>query len=165
MEFRKMRRSRQELTYEQCEEVLNRNTAGILAVLGDGGYPYAVPLSYAYHEGAVYFHCATAGHKLDALQNSAKVSFCVVDKDEIVPEKYTTYFRSVIIFGQATCLSDPSDMHTILSALGRKYAPNETQESLEKEINGSISRTVVVKLNIDHMTGKEAKELANRRNP
>lgn len=163
MEFRKMRRERQELGKEACEGVLLRNTAGVLAVLGDGGYPYAVPLSYVYQNGAVYFHGATSGHKLDALQACPKVSFCVVDQDEIVPEKYTTYFRSVIAFGQARVLTEAGEIQTAMEALGRKYAPQESEEHLQKEIAGSAPRTAVVKLSIEHMTGKEAIELIKRR--
>lgn len=163
MEFRKMRRSRQELTKEECEAILQRNTAGVLAVLGDGGYPYAVPLSYVYHQGAVYFHCATSGHKMDALESCPKASFCVVDQDQVVPEKYTTYFRSVIVFGQVQVLADMEELSVALMALGKKYAPAEAEEHLLAEIEGSRSRIAVVKLSVDHITGKEAMELVKQR--
>ena len=78
----------------------------MLAVLGDSGYPYAVPLSYVYAEGRLYFHCAKTGHKLDSIARDPRVSFCVVDQDQIVPEEYTTYFRSVIVFGRASVIDD-----------------------------------------------------------
>ena len=162
MEFRKMRRERQELAREACEEILSRNTAG---VLGDGGYPYAVPLSYIYQDSALYFHCAKEGHKLEALQNCPKASFCVVDQDEIVPEKYTTYFRSVIAFGQASLLEDAGEVRSALQALGIKYAPMESAQRLEREIEQSGARVGIIKLEIEHMTGKEAIELVKRRNP
>ena len=165
MEFRKMRRERQELAKEACEEILSRNTAGVLAVLGDGGYPYAVPLSYIYQDGTLYFHCAKEGHKLEALQNCPKASFCVVDQDEIVPEKYTTYFRSVIAFGQATLLEESGEVRNALRALGIKYAPMESAQRLESEIEQSGARVGIIKLEIEHMTGKEAIELVKRRNP
>ena len=80
--MRPMRRFRQELTAEECVQVLERGTHGVLAVLGDEGYPYAVPLSYVHGEGKLWFHCAQAGHKLDAIRNYNKVSFCVVDQDQ-----------------------------------------------------------------------------------
>ena len=99
--FREMRRKKQQLAPERVEEILSRRTAGTLAVLGDEGYPYAVPLSYVYHNGRIYFHCAKAGHKLDAIRGCDKVSFCVIDQDEIVSAEFTTYFRSVIVFGRA----------------------------------------------------------------
>ena len=99
--FREMRRKKQVLSKEECELVLERGTSGVLAVLGEGGYPYAVPLSYVYADGKIVFHCAKQGHKLDAIAKNDKVSFCVVDLDDIQPERYTTYFRSVIAFGRA----------------------------------------------------------------
>lgn len=163
MEFRKMRRNRQGLGKEACEEILLRNTAGVLAVLGDNGYPYAVPLSYVYQDGALYFHCAREGHKLDALEKNPQASFCVVDQDEIVPEKYTTYYRSVIVFGQAAPAAGPEEARRAMECLGRKYAPGESGEHLQQEIDASWGRMAVVKLSIEHMTGKEAIELAKGR--
>ena len=88
--MREMRRSKQVLTPEQGGALLERNTSGVLAVSGDGGYPYAVPLSYVWRDGKLYFHWALAGHKLDAVRADSRASFCVIDKDDIVPEKYTT---------------------------------------------------------------------------
>ena len=102
--FREMRRKRQMLGKEECEEILNRGTSGVLALLGDDAYPYAVPISYVYEDGKLYFHSARSGHKLDAVREYPKASFCVIDQDQIVPEEYTTYFRSVIAFGSIRIL-------------------------------------------------------------
>ena len=106
--FREMRRKRQALPQEGMDAVLQKGTSGVLAVSGDHGYPYAVPLSYVYDGKALYFHCAKAGHKLDGIRRDAKASFCVIDQDQVVPEEYTTYFRSVIVFGH------PAGMETTL---------------------------------------------------
>lgn len=94
--FRPLRRRKQALSAQLCEEILRRGTSGVLALAGDGGYPYAVPMSYAFDGGKLYFHCAREGHKLDAIRREPKASFCVIDRDTVVPEEYTTYFRSVI---------------------------------------------------------------------
>ena len=102
--FREMRRNKQQLSNEECGEILRKSTAGVLAVSGDDGYPYAVPLSYVYCDNKIYFHSAKSGHKIDGIKNNSKVSFCVIAKDEIIPEKFTTYFRSVIVFGKARIL-------------------------------------------------------------
>ena len=99
-DFRPMRRSRQQLRKEDCFEILSRGSSGVLACLGDGGYPYAVPISYVWDGEKIYFHCAKAGHKLDAVRSCGKVSFCVIGSDDVVPEKYTTCYRSVIVFGR-----------------------------------------------------------------
>lgn len=84
-----MRRFKQELSSEDTAKILEHGSHGVLAVLGDEGYPYAVPLSYVYADGKLYFHGAKQGHKLDALQNSAKSSFCVVGQDNVAPETFT----------------------------------------------------------------------------
>ena len=73
--FREMRRTKQEMPRNRCEEVLERGTSGVLAALGDEDYPYAVPLSYVYRDSKIYFHCAKNGHKLDAIAKNNKVSF------------------------------------------------------------------------------------------
>ena len=71
--FREMRRLGQMLSAEECESILRSATNGVLAVAGDDDYPYAVPLSFVYHEGKIYFHSAVSGHKLDAIARNDKV--------------------------------------------------------------------------------------------
>ena len=142
--------------------MLRQGTSGVLSLLGDGGYPYGVPLSYVYHNGKLYFHCAKAGHKLDAIRREGKCSFCVIDQDQVVSEKYTTLFRSVIAFGQVRVLEADGEKRTALEALGERFNPGEP-ESLEKEIAATWNSVCVLELEIEHLTGKEAKELRNRR--
>ena len=99
--FRKMRRIKQLLSKEDTQKVMERCSNGVMACLGDDDYPYAVPFNYVYYNDKIYFHSAKAGHKLDSIIKNPKVSFAVVDKDQIVSEEYTSYFRSVIAFGKA----------------------------------------------------------------
>ena len=162
--FREMRRKRQQLTESECVEILNRNTAGVLAVVGDEGYPYAVPLSYVYDGGVVYVHCAKSGHKLDAIKSCDKVSFCVVDKDHVVPEKYTTYFRSVILFGRASILSNEEEIGVAIEKLAMKYNPSDSKENRDSMIKKENAVMCLVKISVEHMTGKEAIELVNSKN-
>ena len=103
--------------------MLRSCTSGVLAVHGDGGYPYAVPLSYAYDDGRLFFHCAAAGHKLDAIARSDKVSFCVIAADEVVPSTFTTHFRSAVVFGRARVLTDDAQRRHALECLAKKYSP------------------------------------------
>lgn len=159
--FRDLRRKRQALSPQACADVLARGTSGVLAVAGDGGYPYAVPLSFLYDGGKLYFHCARAGHKLDAIRRDPRASFCVIDQDQVVAEKYTTLFRSVIAFGQVRVLEDDGEKRAALEALGERFNPGEP-ESLEKEIAATWNSVCVLELEIEHLTGKEAKELRNR---
>lgn len=159
--MRQMRRFKQALTPEECAAVLDRGTSGVLAVIGDGGHPYAVPLSYVRLDGKLYFHFAMAGHKLDAIRADSRVSFCVIDQDRVVPEEYTTYFRSVIVFGTARVVDDPVEKRRSIDALCAKYRPGFEAER-EAEIDGSWDHFLMVELTPEHITGKQAKELIGR---
>lgn len=156
--FREMRRIKQLLTNDECIAVLRQATAGVLAVNGDDDYPYTVPLSFLYDDDKLYFHCAKEGHKLDGIKRNAKVSFCVTDMNRIVPEEYTTYFRSVILFGTARILEEEAEKRNALEKLAARYSPDHEEGRL-KEIDGQIKHTCMVEISIDHMTGKEAIEL------
>ena len=158
---RPMRRHKQGLPQEECQSILARNSHGVLAVSGDDGYPYAVPLSYAMADGKIYFHSAVVGHKIDALRACDKGCFTVVDADEIVAERFTTYYRSVIVFGRARILTDPADLRSALEALADKYSPGISGR--EKEIESSLSRVAIIELTPDEITGKEDIELVQKR--
>ena len=94
MNVHKMRRAAQALTEDECVEVLRRGTAGVLALAGGPDeWPYAVPLSYAYRDGAVTFHGAMEGHKHELIAANPNASFCVIDADEVVPADYTTRYH------------------------------------------------------------------------
>lgn len=155
--FREMRRKNQELSREESIEVLLRGTSGVLALQGDDDYPYAVPLSYVYHDDKIYFHCAKTGHKLDAIEKNNKVSFCVIDADDVKSEEFTTYFRSVILFGKAHILEGDEKRRT-LEILAKKYTPDD-EEGRTKEIDMLLKAVTMVEIDIEHMTGKEAIEL------
>ena len=155
--FREMRRIKQGLSAEEVDQILKRNTAGVLAVSGDEDYPYAVPLSYVYMDGKIYFHGAKAGHKIDSILRSDKVSFCVVDQDEIVGEEYTTYFRSVIAFGRARIL-EGEEKRKPLVQLCEKYYPGHL-DITEPKVEKALDNVGLIELAIEHITGKAALEL------
>ena len=117
MAFREMRRKKQALSQQEVEDIFYKGTSGVLALLGDNDYPYAVPISYVYDGEKIYFHSAKSGHKIDAIRRTAKASFCVVDKDLVVPEEYTTYFRSVIAFGRIRIIEDDSEKRAAVEKL------------------------------------------------
>mgnify|MGYP001026163970 FL=1 len=124
--FREMRRKRQALSTEEISSVLNRGTSGVLALSGDDNYPYAVPISYVYDGEKIFFFFFKSGHKLDAIQQNEKVSFCVIDQDKIVPDEYTSYFRSVIAFGRVEVIKDEEEKLKAIEKLAIKYAPKDT---------------------------------------
>ncbi len=161
--FREMRREKQALSLQETAAVLHRGMSGVLALSGDNDYPYAVPISYVYDGEKIYFHCAKSGHKLDAIQRNAKASFCVIDQDKIVPENYTTCFRSVIVFGRIQVVEEEERKRAAIEKLAVKYAPEDTAIRRESEINRAWQSFCILEMMIDCMTGKEGIELVKER--
>lgn len=161
--FPAMRRKKQLLSQEETAAVLARGSSGVLALAGENGYPYAVPLSYVYDGGRLYFHCARSGHKLDAIRRCEKASFCVIDQDQIIPEEYTSYFRSVIAFGRVRILEDEGEKRAAIEKLALKYAPDSTVEDRKQVIQKEREPLCMLEMELDHVTGKEAIELIQDR--
>lgn len=133
----------------------------MLAITGDEEYPYAVPLSYVYYDNKIYFHSAKAGHKIDAIRKNSKASFCVIEQDNIIPEEYTTYFRSVIVFGKIRILEDENEKLKALEILAEKYSP-EQEEGRLQEIKKGFKHLYMIELVIEHIA-KESIELVRAR--
>lgn len=160
--FRPMRRQKQILPEEETRTILEMATSGVLALIGDDGYPYALPLSYVCDGDKLYFHSALEGHKIDAVRSADKASFCVVAQDKIVPEEFTTYFKSVIAFGRVRLMENGEEKIAALRKLAERYSPDQMAAG-EREIETSIAHTAMIEFTIEHLTGKEAIELAKRR--
>ena len=156
--FREMRRFKQQLTEEETIRILETCKTGILGLIGDEGYPYTVPINYVYENNKIYIHCAKIGHKIDAIKNNNKVSFCVIEKDDVVKEKLTTYYKSVIAFGKARILENADEVFYAAESLGLKY--NDDKEFIDKEIKQELNALACVEIVIEHMTGKQSKDLA-----
>lgn len=154
--FREMRRKNQGLNEEESIKILENAPSGVLAVYEDGNYPYAVPLNFVYKDNKIYFHCATKGHKLDAIKKNSKVSFCVVDSEEVIPDKFTTDYRSVILFGKARIIEDNKEKAKTILYLCEKYSPNQ-KGSWQETIKNSIDRFSMVEIAIEHISGKQSK--------
>jgi hypothetical protein len=158
--FRDMRRKKQILKKEKINEIMKKNTNGILSCTGDEGYPYGVPVSFVYFNDKIYFHSAKSGHKIDSIKNNSKVSFTVVDKDQIVSEEYTSYFRSVIAFGKAR-LVEGEEWYEGFKELVEKYSGDQPEEAKIKEIK-ECTRSLIIAIDVEHITGKEAIELVKK---
>ena len=154
--FRKMRRLGQELSKEECIDILTNEPRGVLALLGDDDYPYAIPMSHVYVDGKIYFHGAQKGHKIDAVNRHPKVSYCVMDEGVKAEGSWWYTFRSVIVFGKIRTLADRDEKIDKLTHLGDKFFP--THEETIDEINRLLDRTEVFEITIEHMSGKVVKE-------
>ena len=151
--FRPMRRFKQEVTREECVKILTDEKRGVLAVNGDNGYPYAVPVNFYYDRNTdkIYFHCAKAGHKLDAMHSDDKVCFTVYNTG-YQKEDWSFYVTSVIVFGRAKVMTDEAEMREKIKKFGMKYYPTESE--VDEEIRRDFDRVNFVEITVEHMTGK-----------
>ena len=161
--FREMRRKSQQLSPEECAQILRQGTSGVLALAGDEGWPYAVPLSYVYDGQTVYFHSAKTGHKIDAVAREPRASFCVIAQDDVLPEKFTTAYRSVIVFGRVRVLEKEEEKRAAVEKLALRYAPNVPEADREAEIDRFWPGLCMLALEPEQITGKEGLELVRRR--
>lgn len=148
-----MRRTKQTIPEADCRAFLESAGRGVLAVHGDCGYPYAVPLNYIYDaaENCLYFHCAKQGHKRDAILRDPKVCFTVFGGDEKRGD-WAWYVKSAVVFGTASIVTDEEKKNAVLRALAKKHFPPE--EDTEADLARNAVRADVVKIKVAHMTGK-----------
>lgn len=156
--FREMRRFKQQITNEECIEILKEEPRGVLSVLGDDGYPYGVPMDHRYSEkeGKLYFHCAKEGHKLDAIAKCDKAGYCVMDGGYRKEGEWALNIRSVIVFGRICVVTDEEKKKEICTNLCRKFTEDEAY--LKREMKNAFPRVCCLELSIDHMTGKLVNE-------
>ena len=157
-----MRRKRQALPAHECVEILRTATSGVLALVGADGWPYAVPLNHAWENGSLYFHCAVAGRKVDAMRHCAKACFTAIAQDIIVPAKYTSRYKSVMCFGRIAILEGDEERRHALYLIAERCNPG-ADAAFAEEMRRNARRTLALRLDIDYMSGKEGLELARER--
>jgi len=156
--WREMMRIKQQLSKEDCIEILKNEPRGVLSVLGDDGYPYGMPINqfYCEEDGKIYFHSGKKGHKVDAIKRCDKASFCVYDQGYRREGEWALNIRSVIVFGRIEIIEDTEKVYEISRRLSRKFTDDEAY--IEHEIVKSGPRTLMFALVPEHMTGKLVNE-------
>ena len=156
--FRPMRRFKQQLPEEECIRILKEEPRGVLAMHGEDGYPYAIPMDHYYDEesGCIYFHGAAEGHKIDAITSDPKVCYTVRDKGFLKDGDWALNISSVVVFGKIHVVEDREKVIKMVRKLGRKFYPTEAE--VEEELKKSGHRVCCLELTIDHMTGKLVNE-------
>lgn len=150
--FKEMRRKDKKLTEKESISLLETANYGILSICLNNGYSYGIPLNFTYNNGAIYFHCAKEGQKLEAINENNKVSFSIVDNIELLPSKFSTKYTSVIVFGKAYEVFEDEKKQALLSLIN-KYSKDYIKEGT-KYIERAQDTTTVIKIEIDHITGK-----------
>ena len=153
-----MRRFKQQISEDECKEVLKNEPRGVLALMGDDGYPYAIPLNHWYSEkdNRLYFHCAKEGKKLDSISKCDKVSFCVMDEGYRNEGEWALNIKSVVAFGKMRIVEDEEKKKEICINLTRKFTDDE--DFLEHELTNAFPRVCCLEIEIEHMTGKLVNE-------
>jgi nitroimidazol reductase NimA-like FMN-containing flavoprotein (pyridoxamine 5'-phosphate oxidase superfamily) len=152
---RKIRRTDRAISESEARGLLERGEFGILSTTSLDGQPYGVPINYCCSGDVIYFHCARDGHKLENLTANNRVSFCVVGRTEVLPEKFATNYESAIVFGKAYELADP-EKHIGLLEIVKKYSPGFINEGLTY-IENAAHKAKVYKIVIESITGKSRK--------
>ena len=155
-EFRPLRRIRQTASQEECIALLESAPRGILAVHGENGYPYGLPVNYVFMDGRIYFHCSKEGHKVDALRADDRVSFTILSEPVKNEGEWWYCFTSVIVFGRISEVTATEKADRILRALGSKYFPEGYD--METDIIRNGPRALILELTIDHVSGKHVRE-------
>ncbi len=154
--FRKLTREKQRLSKEECLELLINEKRGVLSVIGDEGYPYALPIDFYYNEedNKIYFHSGKYGHKIDAIKKNDKVSFCVYDEGFHKDGHWSLNIRSVIVFGRICIIEEWP--HDIMVDFCKKFTSDI--DYIENEIKNLSSSTIMLQLDIEHISGKIVNE-------
>ena len=157
--FRPMRRFKQQMTDEECIRVLKEERRGVLSLHGEDGYPYGIPINYYYDEadGRIYLHGVSSGHKIDALKENNKVSFCVFTAGVKSTIRKGLDVQSVVIFGHIDVVEDHEKAVNECRNLGLKYFP-EDPDYIEDEVRRNENIVCMLAITIDHMTGKNVNE-------
>lgn len=150
---KEIRRKEKRMSREECMDVLNKAEYGVLSTISEDDTPYGVPMNFACVDDAVYFHCATAGHRLENLAYNDNACFNVVDSVVLMADQFNTQYRSVTIFGKVEKVESADEKRKGLTALVEKLSP-QYMEAGAKYINSSFDDVIVLKLNIAKMTGK-----------
>lgn len=149
-----MRRKDRALAPDAVQDVLNKSEYGILALNDSTGWPYAVPLSFVHMDGALYVHCASSGRKNTLISQCDKASFTTVcDTKPVYLTDFSTYYKSVMVFGRISEVNDKEEKNKALQELAKKYLPDHMDKA-DEGINKYATRTKVFKLSMEEVSGK-----------
>lgn len=147
-----MRRQEKAMNHGEIEEFLRAQEVAHLAVRGDDGYPYVVPMNYAYHQGRFLFHSALEGKKIRALAGDSRVCLSVSHMESLVPAgascKYGVSYTSVVAFGRGRVL-EPEETLKRLQILADRFAPEASPVSPQ-----AAQKVALIEVEVEHMTGK-----------
>ena len=157
--MKEMRRKDKAISLEEAQELLHKHDVGIFSTVDQEGQPYGVPVNYVYNNNKIYFHCALEGYKLENIRTNNKVCFTIFGGNEIIPQRFTTTFESVVVFGKAAVVAEAEKLEA-LQLIVERLSPGFEKEGMEY-INKSGNATLVVRVDVEHISGKRANRPKN----
>lgn len=156
--FRAVRKKKNEISKDEAKNLLSSSRRGVLAVNGDDGYPYAIPINYLYDEenNKIIFHGAKAGHKVDSIKKNDKICFTVFGNETIMEENWAPYLQSVVVFGKCHLVENRDDTVRLVKKFALKYYPNE--DMVNEEIANFGKGVQMFEIEIEHLSGKKVQE-------
>ena len=150
---RTMNHLERQLSAEETKALLASGKEGVLAVNGDDGYPYSVPVNYVYQDGVIYIHTAKRGYKVEAIQANPKVCFTAVISSKIIEETTTTKFESVIATGTAALLTDDEEKKKVMELIVQRLAPSNIEGGMVT-VERLLPAVGIIKITVAELTGK-----------
>jgi nitroimidazol reductase NimA-like FMN-containing flavoprotein (pyridoxamine 5'-phosphate oxidase superfamily) len=151
-----MRRKDKEITNEQViREILEKSAICRLGIV-DNNEAYIVPVYFCYSEGYIYCHSAQHGRKIDILNRNNRVTFEIEYSNEIIKKdtacEWSAKYRSVMGRGTVFFENDSHFKEEALAMIMVKYG------AVSKPVfnQNSLDRTVILKIKIDSLSGKES---------
>ena len=156
--FRKVRKKINEISEEEARKLLTTERRGIIAINGDNGYPYAVPINYLYSEdeNKIYFHGSRIGYKSELIQKDEKICFTLYGNETVKKEEWAPFVRSTVVFGRCRIIEDREETISVCRRFASKYYPDS--ETVEEELKLSGRAVYMYEITIENITGKEVQE-------
>ncbi|MDD7318481.1 MAG: pyridoxamine 5'-phosphate oxidase family protein [Prevotella sp.] len=149
-----VRRQDRLLDEASAVKLLRESEYGVLSMIDENGLPYAVPVNHIWDGGSsIYIHCAPEGRKLRAIKSHPEVSFCVVGHTNLLPNKFTTEYESIVISGKASIGLTEEERWHALELLLDKLSPNDKTIGL-KYSEKSFHRVDIIRIDIEKWSGK-----------
>ena len=139
----------------EAEKLLTEAQVGRLGV-SCRDEPYVMPLNFVYYGGKIYFHCAAEGKKLQYIAINHRVCFEVSDfigiREGEQPCQFGTYYRSVIVFGEARIVEKAEEKTAALIMIFEKYGKESVKPIFAER---EIEHVIVVEITVKKLTGKQ----------
>ena len=156
--FRKIRKVKNEISIEDAQKILEKAPRGVIALNGDEGFPYGLPLNFYYDKelNQIYFHGAKKGYKIDCIEKSPKASFTAMLEEGLSEDGWSMNVSSVIAYGLVEEIENPDFARDAMIKMAEKYYPN--RELIDENMEMNFKNTKMLVFHVKHMSGKRINE-------